>query len=114
MWEFGLSEENNLCIEHGIEFLSFPIRDRDVPKSFSETKLLIDRLALQLRAGVGIAIHCRAGIGRSGLIAGCVLVKLGVPFADVFPMIIRARDLKVPDTAAQAEWVKTLFLEKSS
>ena len=92
-------------------FLSFPFRDRDVPKSFSETLLLADGLVFRLRAGVDIAIHCRTGISRSGLIAGCVSVKIGMPFADAFTITIRGRDLKVPDTAVQAEWLKTFSSE---
>jgi protein-tyrosine phosphatase len=33
--------------------------------------------------GVGVAVHCRAGIGRTGTVIGAVLVSLGYPSADV-------------------------------
>jgi protein tyrosine/serine phosphatase len=52
-----------------------------------------------------VAIHCRAGIGRTGLVAGCLLHLLQVPYEDIFHLLSRSRGLAVPDTAAQVEWV---------
>ncbi|MGH8672308.1 MAG: hypothetical protein ACREUA_09810 [Burkholderiales bacterium] len=104
--EFGLDDESLLCRAHGLEFISFPIRDRAVPASFRGLAALVDILVTRLRRGVIIGLHCRAGIGRSGLVAGCILLKLSVPFPDVFPMLSRARGSPVPDTRYQAKWVK--------
>jgi protein-tyrosine phosphatase len=110
--ELGLEAEARLCEHNGIEFVSFPIPDRGVPPSLPNTRRLVDDLHTKLRSGVGVAIHCRAGIGRSALIAGCVLLRLGVEVADVFPMLARARRLAVPDTRAQEEWL-TQFSTKA-
>ncbi len=103
--ELGLNEERALCETQGIEFLSFPIPDRGTPRSVLATADLVDDLVLRLGRGNGVAIHCRAGIGRSGLITGCVLLDLGVPPHEVFPVLSAARGVPVPDTPGQAEWL---------
>src|SRR5262249_13299329 len=76
--ELGLQQEATLCHQHGMEFLSFPIRDRDVPASAHAAAALVRTIARQAGAGKTVAIHCRAGIGRSSLIAACILLSVGV------------------------------------
>ncbi|HTT10982.1 MAG TPA: hypothetical protein VMG60_08850 [Burkholderiaceae bacterium] len=108
------AEERDLELEHeavhcrasGIEFVSFPIGDRGVPSSPDATLSLVEWVVSDLRRGRGVAIHCRFGIGRSSVIAGCVLRALGHAHDTVFPILSRARGLSVPDTDAQAEWVR--------
>jgi protein-tyrosine phosphatase len=103
--ELELGEEASCCEALGVEFISFPIRDRGVPTSRPITIDLIDGLVSKLRTGSSIAIHCRAGIGRSSLIAACVLGKLGVKPDEAFEIIGRARGVVVPDTPEQREWL---------
>jgi protein-tyrosine phosphatase len=104
--ELELEHEAMYCRSSGIEFVSFPIKDRSIPSSPDAAASLVDWVVSDLRRGLGVAIHCRMGIGRSGLVAGCVLRALGHPHDTVFPILSRARGLPVPDTEAQAEWVR--------
>jgi len=104
--DLGLQRERALCEQHGIDFLSFPIADRAVPASMRETKALAEMLLGRIAKGQAVAIHCRAGIGRSGLMAACVLLRLGFAYEQVFPLLTQARGLAVPDTAAQEKWVE--------
>jgi protein-tyrosine phosphatase len=103
--ELGLAEERSLCVAQGMEFLTQPIPDRGAPKSVSTISRLADDLVLRLRRGAGLGIHCRAAIGRSGLVSACVLIRLGVPFEAVFPLLSRVRRTTVPDTQDQVDWV---------
>jgi protein-tyrosine phosphatase len=99
--ELGLVTEAALCEENGLTFTSFPVPDRGVPNSLNDAARLCRSIEADLLRGEAVAIHCRAGIGRSGLIAGCVLLNLGIPEKEVFPRITRARGVNVPDTAEQ-------------
>jgi hypothetical protein len=112
--ELELTEERSLCKTRGIELLSFPIPNRGVPASVRDTVTLVETIVSRLRRGTAAGVHCRAGIGRSGLISACVLLKLGVLFQEVFPMLSRARGLEVPDTLAQVVWVKAFARELAS
>jgi protein-tyrosine phosphatase len=72
---------------------------------------LVHSIGAALRGGGSVAIHCRAGIGGSGLIAGCVLVAQGLPRAEAFPRVSRARGFDVPDTDAQIAWLEKFARE---
>ncbi|WP_020558913.1 protein-tyrosine phosphatase family protein [Thiofilum flexile] len=101
----GLQDEQALCTSHGIELLSYPIADRNVPESMLRTHIMISSLVDRLHKGESVAIHCRAGIGRTGLIAGCVLTQLGYKPAEALQIISTARRVQVPDTEQQKEWL---------
>jgi protein-tyrosine phosphatase len=111
--ELELGDEEALCNSAGLNFISYPIPDRDVPGAGADFAELVNSLAERLRAGDSVAVHCRAGIGRSGLVSACVLGVLGVAPAPAFAMLSRARGVAVPDTEAQAEWVRAFMRGRS-
>src|SRR6266702_8926762 len=103
--ELRLSEEEPLCRASGIDFVSFPVADRGVPGSVRAAEKLVKRLESAVRSGAVVAIHCRAGIGRSALLAACILKHQGLPEPEIFSGISRARGHACPDTEAQIRWV---------
>ena len=103
--ELELHEEPTCCRAMDIEFVSFPIPDRGVPESMRETERLVRCLSAAVADGKAVAIHCRAGIGRSSLIAACMLVLNGYDADSAFATIAKARGVVVPDTEIQREWV---------
>ena len=94
--------------------MSFPIEDRGTPPSVRAIAIFVDGLVARLRSGNAVAVHCRAGIGRSSLIAGCILLKLGLPLAEIFPILTRSRGTPVPDTEGQAKWVERFSREQNA
>jgi predicted protein tyrosine phosphatase len=103
--ELELAEEADICRELGIEFLSFPIADRQVPASPPRTPEVVRLLAGRINEGKSVAIHCRAGIGRSAVVTACVMGMLGIEPGLAHSLISAARRLKVPDTDEQRDWV---------
>lgn len=99
-----------LCQRHGLEFISFPITDRDVPDSKVATRKLINRLMTRLAERKKIVIHCRMGIGRSSLIAAATLCMAidGIDAEQAFRLIEESRGLPLPDRPAQRQWVAYL------
>ncbi|WP_111979035.1 protein-tyrosine phosphatase family protein [Algibacillus agarilyticus] len=102
--EVGLATEEELCIHNGIEFSSFPIPDRGLPDT-SKAKLFVQQLYKEICSGTHIVVHCRAGIGRTGIIAGAILVHSGMPAKEALELISSARGVQVPDTEEQEEWL---------
>jgi len=100
-----LAAEAALCEEFGIEFFSFPVRDKSVPPDLTRFGDLAHELSKRVAEGHGVAIHCRAGIGRSAMLAACVLFTLGVHAEVALDMIADARGIEVPETEAQRQWV---------
>jgi protein-tyrosine phosphatase len=106
--ELDIAEEQVLCEANGISYLSFPIPDRNVPPSETEALNLSRSLSNYLREGKSVVIHCRQGVGRSGLIAACVLALGGLSVDEAFQRIEEARGCPVPDTPEQRAWVVRL------
>jgi protein-tyrosine phosphatase len=103
--ELDLRTEPEVCEAIGIEYISFPIADRSTPPSLTATMKLARQLEAGLLAGKRIAIHCRAGIGRSALLAACLLVLAGVDWEAAWERIRSARGCPVPDTTEQRNWL---------
>jgi len=106
--ELDLKEEEALCTANGIDYLSFPIRDRGVPLSNRETVSFVRTLTGLLSEGKKVVIHCRQGVGRSALIAASILIMRGVDAGSAFARIASVRGCPVPDTPEQREWVVRL------
>jgi protein-tyrosine phosphatase len=106
--ELDIVEEQALCEVAGISFLTFPIPDRNVPPSRREALDFAGSVLNLLHAGKGVVIHCRQGVGRSALIAACVMALGGVPVDEAFDKIKNARGCPVPDTPEQRRWVVQL------
>jgi protein-tyrosine phosphatase len=102
--DFELKAEKKLCEDHGIRFVSFPIPDRGVPASIAAAANLVDDLKQSLVEGNKVALHCRQSVGRSALIAACLLIVSGVEPHKAFERIGAARGCAVPDTSEQERW----------
>jgi protein-tyrosine phosphatase len=100
-----LDREPDLCREHGIAFERFTMQDRTTPRLDEPTRIAIERLAGLVLEGKRVAIHCRMGIGRSGLICASTLVAMGLDPSEALLRVEAARGVPVPDTREQAEWV---------
>lgn len=88
-----------------MEFRSFPIPDRQVPKSEAKLAEELERVSRTLSAGKNVLVHCRQGIGRSGLVAACLLVKKGMSPGAAIEAVSAARGLSVPETIEQRDWI---------
>jgi protein-tyrosine phosphatase len=104
--ELGLSQQEPICKSKGIEFINFPIADRNIPKPGDKTDWLINYLTDKLQGKVSVVIHCRMGIGRSSIIAASILLQAGLKADKIISEIGKMRGLKVPDTDTQLQWIK--------
>lgn len=106
--DLGLADEALLCSQLGLRFTAFPITDFDVPAYRDEALEVVDTLYREISGGAHVVIHCRAGIGRSGLIACALLVRDGMTPGAAMHEASFARGGPVPQTAEQVAWVESL------
>jgi len=100
-----LKKEAALVRKHEISFLSFPIPDRQVPSSPTELAAMLDKLIAALSSGQDVLIHCRQGIGRTGLVAACMLVSKGWGSSTAVKHLSAPREVPVPETPEQRNWI---------
>jgi len=77
----------------GMTWLHAPISDFGVPDAGFEARWAAAgrRVRQVLRDGGRVLVHCRAGLGRSGMIAARTLVELGWTAEDAIAAVRRAR-----------------------
>ncbi len=105
--ELSLVGEEEQARAAGLGFLRYPIPDLSLPPSLPDELRLSAELARQVRAGRFVVTHCRAGIGRSSMLVGAVLVRLGLAPGQAWQRIRDARGLPVPDSPTQERWLHT-------
>ncbi len=82
--DVGLADEEAHCIKNGMRYTSFPITDRDVPQK-ADALALAATLHRDISNDEHVVIHCRAGIGRTGMIASAVLIQAGNSYGFIRP-----------------------------
>jgi protein-tyrosine phosphatase len=105
--ELNLQAEAQFCADLGIRFHRHPIGDRGIPSQPGFDDFITSLLPYLMHHGF-IAIHCRAGIGRSSVTAAALLCRLGLSAADAIALISSARGFDVPDTEEQIDFIHSL------
>ncbi|HEX9708218.1 MAG TPA: ADP-ribosylglycohydrolase family protein [Steroidobacteraceae bacterium] len=98
-----------------------PIRDHGVPESAEMMHEILAALDGALAEGRRVYLHCRAGIGRTNVVAGCWIANQGGSGEDALERLNRqwrgsARSRSwpsVPETEAQAEFVRSWRPERT-
>jgi len=101
----ALDGESKVVTDNGMKYISFPITDYGVPASADEFSILIADIFRQLEQGINVLLHCRGGVGRSGLTAAGVLLQAGLDPEHAFNCISAKRGSRVPETAQQRDWL---------
>ena len=83
------------------------IPDRGLPPDREAFREAAQEAAQLLQRGGRVVVHCRAGIGRSGMMAACILGELGLCEPEkIWRLLREARGLEVPDTEEQRSWAE--------
>jgi protein-tyrosine phosphatase len=99
--ELDLVHEASEVRKHGLAFVSYPIPDRGVPSNPSTLADLLETIHRDLEHGKNVLVHCRQGIGRTGLVAASLLVREGMEPASAIQKISKGRGFPIPETPEQ-------------
>ena len=103
--DLELEGEAAACLANSIQFVAIPVPDRGTPEDTAAYVAHARELALQVRAGRTVALHCRQSVGRAGMLAVAVAVSLGQELTAALEGVSSARGVAVPETAEQRAWL---------
>jgi len=95
--------------------LSHPIRDFGIPTAEGMRRTLDDIQAVLDEGGTCVYLHCKAGIGRTGTVAACLLVEQGYGPDEALALLQRKWRVagqrfgspETPETEAQRRFIAT-------
>lgn len=106
----GIAQAQNIAIGYD----RFAIPDMGIPETPELTNAILDRINAIIAAGMVPYVHCWGGVGRTGTIVGCWLVRQGFSGDDALKLIAqrwaimakRNRYPRSPETPAQERYIR--------
>ncbi len=86
--------------EHGITGMHIPMPDMRAP-SLKEVERFVERLSSLVDAGNKVAVHCGAGLGRTGTMLACYLVSRGMSAEEAMHEVRQRRPGSVESRAQE-------------
>lgn len=92
---FPVLSEEAACMGRQVWHQRLPIPDMGVPQP-SQMRRILDQIDEALEQGRTVYLHCYGGIGRTGTVVGCYLVRHGLSGPQALAQIAQWR-LATPD-----------------
>jgi len=97
-----------------VEYHRLSIEDTSLPGSPQHMETILNIIDAALAAGQTVYVHCWGGIGRTGTVVGCYLVRHGNTGSEALQEITRLwqnmakkeRKPHSPETAEQADYIR--------
>ena len=106
-----LLQAETSALDIAVEHQRMPVRDFDIP-TVKRMKFILDTIDGALAADHTVYVHCHYGIGRTGTVVGCYLVRHGWSGEEALAELVRLRQgtylegMSSPVTLAQRHMVK--------
>lgn len=96
----------------GLLLVHVPVEDMEPPTT-AQLDHAIDTIEQANRAGMGVAVHCAAGKGRTGTVLAAYFVSQGMPADAAIEKVRRLREGSV-ETGEQADAVRAFARRRSA
>lgn len=93
----------------GLTYVHFPILDVTAPRPDQRAALeaVLEGIDRAVAAGGRVVIHCEGGLGRTGTVAGCWLVRQGQSPEAALAELVRVRKSeRCPEAASQRAYIR--------
>jgi hypothetical protein len=97
-------EPSTAIVPRGKLLIHWPIKDGPIPRG-SVLRPLAQLISACIDDGASVFVHCRAGMNRSCLVAGMVLIERGMTGREAVRLIRKRRDGSLSD--AYAAWLES-------
>lgn len=95
--DLGIPDLVTAAEARGITVRRHPLPDGGLPADEGAFRTYVESLAADVRGGEIVVVHCKGGLGRTGLVGACVLVELGASPDDALAAVAAARGPQCPE-----------------
>jgi protein-tyrosine phosphatase len=96
----GFYESQGVSVEH------FPIPDYQVPRNLDAFRVMIENVKSRAETGINLAVHCLAGIGRTGLVLAVMAKEYLKMDSDEAIWWVRTRVPGAVETEQQVQFIR--------
>ena len=91
----------------GLELIQLPIIEMFAPEDMLSTATAIEGICNLLEGGSKVAIHCRGGVGRAGMLGACLLMRMGLAMGpkEAIQLVRRKRCKRAVESRSQERFV---------
>ncbi len=100
------------CAAAGIRWIHYPIPDFSTPSDIATFDTLVRSLIESLNNKEPVCVHCRAGIGRTGMLLSCIMGKFLLLSPKAAIAAVRATRMAL-DTPLQEKFVGEYLRDQS-
>jgi len=99
----GVPDLDTRIAAHGMDWEYLPIPDQGTPKGAFEAAWpeICAELLARFETGGRVILHCRGGLGRTGLVAALLLIEAGMPADEAIRAVRRLRPRAIETTAQE-------------
>ena len=101
--EWGLRPYDGF-LDGAASYRRYAIQDFGCP-TVEGMRDILDAIDGALGRGANVYVHCYAGIGRTGTVVGCYLVRHGMSAGEAMQTTSRGRGIRSPQSVEQEEFV---------
>ena len=95
-----------IAAQAGIEVIRHPMPDGGVPASAAAMDVIVSEIDEERARGGGVAVACLGGVGRTGTVAACVLVRAGYDPDDAIAKVRATRNPYCVESPNQQAFVR--------
>jgi protein-tyrosine phosphatase len=98
------------AVAHGMESLWYPVEDLNAPgdEELPEFLAFLGDVLERLEGGRTVVVHCRGGLGRSGMVAACLLAVRDCEPERAIEVVRQARGPGAVEMPVQEDLVETV------
>lgn len=112
--ELDLQTIQDDCVRASLAWAHCPIDDLSPPGPLFALRWhgIASHVHALLDDGAGVALHCKAGLGRTGTVAARILIERGLSASDALRLVRQTRPGSI-ETAAQEQYLQRFATHKT-
>jgi protein-tyrosine phosphatase len=104
----GVGRDYAACVRKaGLELIQLPIIEMFAPEDISDAMRVVEDIFERIQLGSKCVLHCRGGVGRAGMLGGCLLLRMGIcsGVKEAIQLVRRRRCKRAIESRSQEKFI---------